>query len=320
MEIPCREVYMRKQRLLRNIKERLVEGYKLQMGVLIAMFVFVILLAGLGYYWWSVERNRKLQSEEAGAWYTQTDTICHAGGMTEQGDIQTNSLEALTYNYEQGHRVFEVDMQMTSDGVMVLRHDWSSDLGQADDFGWTEEKKTVPTAEQFLNAPIYDKYTPLTLQEFYSFMQKRGDMYVVIDPKYMEDIESQFTLIVDTAVDNGYGSVLDRVIVQLYYEHMYERVKSIYPFKSYLYTLYYNGYSGTGEEERFCVENGIPVLVMPSGWANEAVCKRVKKSKLKLFVHPVNDVEVAERLLDMGVYGIYSDVFLPGQFQSMTSE
>ncbi len=259
----------------------------------------------------SKEDMHGANQEDTRPWYEKTTTICHAGGVAENGETLTNSLDALKYNYDRGHRVFEIDTQITADNVMVLRHDWASDLGQADDFGWTEENKPVPTLKQFLDAPIYDKYKPTTLLELYEFMAEKEDVYVVLDPKYSNDVEGQFSLIVDTAIENGYEAVLDRVVVQIYYEEMYEKVEQIYSFKNYLYTLYYLGYSNTGKEERFCVENKIPVLVMPYTWINSEICNSVEQSQLKLFVHTVNDIEEAKRQLSMGVDGIYTDEILP---------
>ena len=149
---------------------------------------------------------------EQGKWYEEYSAICHALGMTEEGDTLTNSREALEYNYTLGQRVFETDIAITSDDVAVLRHDWESDLGQSQIFGWTDDVKEVPTAEKFLNAPIYGKYTPMTLLELYEEMAEKKDIYVVLDPKYTPDVGKQFTLIVNTALENGYETVLDRVV------------------------------------------------------------------------------------------------------------
>ncbi len=41
----------------------------------------------------------------------------------------------------------------------------------------------------------------------------------------------RFRLFVGTALDGGYEEVLSRVIVQIYYEDMYDEVMSVYPFE-----------------------------------------------------------------------------------------
>ena len=58
-------------------------------------------------------------------WVHQYPLISHAlGGIG--GHIGTNSLEALLQAYRSGHRVFETDLCITSDGHLVLRHDWEA--------------------------------------------------------------------------------------------------------------------------------------------------------------------------------------------------
>lgn len=251
---------------------------------------------------------------EDGEWYEKHQVVCHALGSTKEGDAEGNYLEALEYNYNLGFRVFEADIQITSDHVAVLRHDWEQDLGQAEAFGWTEEEKPVPTAEEFLEVPIYGRYTPLLLKDLFGIMAQREDIYVVLDPKYDPDMTGQFEVIVNTALDNGYESVLDRVIVQLYYQDMYEEVTQVYPFKNFIYTLYYIGWPGGESVGRFCEEKGIPVLVMPYTWITNDLLQELKPySTLKLFPHTINDPEDAQRMISLSADGIYSAKITPSQ-------
>lgn len=250
---------------------------------------------------------------EDGEWYEKHPIVCHALGASKEGDAEGNYLEGLEYNYNLGHRVFEVDIQITSDQVAVLRHDWDQDLGQTETFGWTEENRPIPTAEKFLEAPILGKYTPMLLLDLYEIMAEREDMYIVLDPKYSPDVTGQFEVIVNTALDNGYESVLDRVIVQLYYEDMYEQVAKIYPFKNYIYTLYYTGWGGESVG-RFCEEKEIPVLVLPYVWLNDEIVQQLEEYPwLKVYPHTINDLGEAQHALSLVADGIYSATITPSQ-------
>jgi len=226
----------------------------------------------------------------------------------------------LEYNYELGQRVFETDLAITSDNVVVLRHDWNNDFGQAKAFGWTEEKKDVPDAETFLKTKIYDKYTPMTLLDLYKIMAEKEDIYIVLDPKYSSDVNGQFSLIVNTALDNGYETVLDRVIPQLYYKEMYDEVEAVYSFKDYIYTLYYIGYPGAEEVGNFCNDKNIPVLVMPYTWFGSAVDQELKDYSLQVYVNTINDEAEAGRMMSNGAEGIYSDCILPETIEKMVPE
>lgn len=248
---------------------------------------------------------------QAASWYERYPVICHALGRSEEGDFLTNSREAFLYNYGRGQRVFEADIQITSDGVMVLRHDWDSDLGQGETFGWTQEESWAVTAQEFLGAPVYGKYTPLSLQDWFGIMEEYPDIYMVTDTKYSSDVNGQFQLFVDTARDNGYEDVLSRVIVQIYYKEMYDEVMNVYPFENFIWTLYYIGYPGGQEVLDFMAEKEIPVLTMPSSWWGEEQQKDLNGTDVSVYVHTVDDQEEACQRMEQGVSGIYSDDILP---------
>lgn len=247
-------------------------------------------------------------------WYEKYPAICHALGRTQEGDFLTNSKEAFQYNYWRGQRVFEADIQMTSDGNMVLRHDWDSDLGQAENFGWAEEEKWAVTEREFLNAPLYGQYRPLTLEDWFAIMDRYPDIYFVTDTKYSPRVKEDFQLIVDTALKNEYEDVLSRVIVQIYYEDMYNEIMSVYPFEHVIWTLYYIGYPGGQEVMDFMTQKGIPVLTVPSSWWNDNAQMRAELagSGIKVYVHTVNDENEGRERIEQGVSGIYTDNFVPG--------
>lgn len=188
--------------------------------------------------------------------------------------------------------MFEADCAITSDQVVVPQHDWVSDLGQVQSFGWTEEEKEVPAAELFLWVPIYERYTPMTLLDLYQKMAEKPDIYVV----------------------------LDRVIVQLYYEDMYDEVESVYSFKNYIYTLYYIGYPGGESVGNFCEEKEISVLVMPYTWLSEGIMQELEQYQIKLYVHTVNELQDMYNMVSLQVDGIYSDQILPGQMKELLDD
>ena len=256
-------------------------------------------------------------------WYEKYPVICHALGRTPEGDSQTdfltNSKEAFLYNYWRGQRVFEADLEITSDGVMVLRHDWGSDLGQADAFGWGEQTEAV-TAEEFISAPIYGKYTPMTLKDWFAIMKSHPGIYLVTDTKFSEKVAEQFGLFVDTAVENGYEDVLSRVIVQIYYTDMYDEIAAVYPFENWIWTLYRIGWPGGREILDFMNEKNIPVLTVPSSLWDDQKRDELEGSGIKVYVHTVNDENEARLKIAQGVSGIYSDDIQNTMFRQWQKE
>ena len=149
-------------------------------------------------------------------------TIAHAGGQIDKYTY-SNCLEAIELNYEQGHRTFELDFSVTSDNVLVGKHDWEHIVQEGVKPG------DVPTVDEFLSRPIFGEYTPLTFEDVCHLLDKYPDMWLVTDTKNsdLEKAENDIKLIVETAKRLGLESVLDRIIVQVYNEAMYDMAKEI---------------------------------------------------------------------------------------------
>ena len=101
--------------------------------------------------------------------------IAHAGG-TIDGLKYTNSKEAMDYSYEQGFRLFELDIIETSDGKYVAAHDWGH---------WAKEtnfKGEVPVSrEAFLKHKIRGKYTVLDMDAINSWFKTHPDAILITD-------------------------------------------------------------------------------------------------------------------------------------------
>lgn len=101
--------------------------------------------------------------------------IAHAGGVID--DLRyTNSLEALNKSYQNGFRLFELDIIETSDNKFVAAHDWEfwKDI--------TNYKGSVPVTEQeFLNHQIRNRYTPLNMARINTWFDEHPDAILVTD-------------------------------------------------------------------------------------------------------------------------------------------
>ena len=101
--------------------------------------------------------------------------IAHAGGSVD-GDIYTDSLEALDSNYKKGFKLFELDFLKTKDDFFVAVHDWNS---------WKEhtgyQKELPPTLKEFKKYKIYSKYTPLDMELINRWFFYHKDAILVTD-------------------------------------------------------------------------------------------------------------------------------------------
>lgn len=236
-------------------------------------------------------------------------TVSHAGGQLD-GVNYTNCKEAFEQSYsDRGHRVFEADLELTSDDRLVLRHDWEAYLyqylGQTVPEG-AEEGKPL-SLEQFRNLKILNRYTPLTIEDLFQFMIDHPDTFLITDSKYVqpEIVRKQFRLLVEAAAPFGCNLLL-RVIPQLYNEEMFDVVDQLFPFPRYIYTLYQTNASNE-EVLAFVKEKRISFVAAPPERCSSSFGKELNKIGSSLFIHTINDPSIVRERLRMYINGFYTD-------------
>ena len=207
--------------------------------------------------------------------------------------------------------MFELDVTEASDGVWVCRHGWTAPRGQ-----WKKNEKRVLTSEEFLAAPLWGKYTPMTLEDFFVLLKDYPDAYVLLDSKKYqerdyENSERDFSAFVEIARKAGCENVLGRIIPEIYNEEMYEGASAVYQFPAYIYSIVEEP---SLEELRdialFCGENNIQAADVSEEYWSEEVQAIFDEQKVSLYAYTVNDPARAEELLLSGAAGGCSDSLL----------
>lgn len=233
----------------------------------------------------------------AGVW-PGAAAIAHALGGVEGGRTCSNSLEAFEQSYAKGFRAFEADIMLTEEGEAVLAH-------------------SAREWEAYSTWPELAGYTTLQFTDLCALMQKYPDIWVITDTKNTDadGIRREFEAMTAAARSVGAEKVLERVVVQLYHEEMYEVVEEVYPFSNYIFTLYQRW---DGDMEEFagicdwCEEHGVKTVTMWYYLMTGDVVDMAGAHGLDVYVHTVNDLSQAQALLDMGGKGIYTDSLAPG--------
>lgn len=108
--------------------------------------------------------------------------IAHATGSLK-GYTYLNSKESLLHSLDNGYKYIEIDLQYTSDSIIVCVHNWEqfnkatipNICGQDSDL-FTK----VPSYAEFKKRKIYGNYTPLSLQDVIS-IQAQSPFTIVTD-------------------------------------------------------------------------------------------------------------------------------------------
>lgn len=241
--------------------------------------------------------------------------IMHAGGMWN-GHVYTNCQEAFEYNYQKGCKAFEIDLSMTSDGVIVGRHDWSDVMYSEsivakeqvnfEEYKWNSLPKTYKEV-----CEMYKDRTPLTWEKLVNYMLQDDDLYIITDTKYTntEAVAYMFTKMLQTVKALGAEEVLPRIAVQIYNQDMYATIMNIYPFPTVIYTLYQSADDNQAVLD-FVEQSNVRIITL-AGNSNRDTDDFVQKLKEKgcyVYAHTINDKARTANYLERGFAGVYTDV------------
>ena len=135
---------------------------------------------------------------------------------------------------------------------MVLRHG-TKNRGQD---GLLKYEGYIPDFEEFMNTPLYGKFTSLSVKDFFQLIKAYDDIYIVTDTNGSdtETVNRDFQLFVQEAKATKATSCLNRVIIQIYNDEMYDTVNNIYPFKHWFYTVYQRSTDNFEQLCQFCTK------------------------------------------------------------------
>lgn len=296
-------------------KKKIILGLFIILGMAAALWG-VNSLRGHGYgtmvktyirYWLNPVDLDKYEplDENMAEWLKEDTLLAHAmGGIGES--IYTNSLEAFEKAYENGFRVYEVDLVVTKEGEVVCSHEYLDENGEVIEYS------------SFMQEKIEGKYTPVDLKKMVDLMETYPDVYMMTDIKWdnsmgssNEDVITLVSALVEEARIRETEDILDRMIIQIYNPKSYEIMQSIYPFKHYVYTLYHYASPIYEEILGFCLENKLPVVAMETSRVSEDIVEYFNAWNIDVLVYTVNDETTANQLRECGVKGIYTDGLVP---------
>ncbi len=225
--------------------------------------------------------------------------IAHAGGAI-YGYRLTNSLEALDAAWEAGFRFIELDFERTSDGEIVLIHDWESMAARL--LGSAGQR----SLRLFHASPALAGLTLLDLNGLLDWMEAHPGCHIVTD------IKSEDNLPMLEELRARAGDLAERFIPQAYdfgqaaalAEAGWERV---------ILTLY--RIAVTPEElGDFLAETPLWAVTMSESRISEDFAAAVTETGTALYCHSVNTLDFVDEWQSRGLTGIYTDYFEPNHW------
>ncbi|MBD5531500.1 MAG: hypothetical protein HDQ98_04750 [Lachnospiraceae bacterium] len=204
-------------------------------------------------------------------------------------------------------------MCLTADGQIAIRHNWDNSVYE----NAVYKEGNIPDFEEYYHTPVCYKYQAMSFDDVLDMLRDHSDIYVMTDC----NITQMAQKIVDAAVSYGMPELLDRFIIQIYDESDYDRVKEIYPFEHFVFTLYLLEDPDYVSVVAFCLEKGIPVVTVSADrFAADDGIEIMQEYGITVLVHTVNTITQARTLFQEGVGGIYTDFLLPADMKYIFGE
>ena len=247
-----------------------------------------------------------LKEDDSHNWIWESNgLVAHAGGWINKSQQVGNCRESVINSYNRGHRVFELDFNLTTDGKLAVVHDWAGYSGMKSSEEWKEIK-------------IWGVFTSMMLEDVLDIMLENKDMYIITDTKSYsyttEQIIEQFKILVDTAKEKDPSlELLNRIIPQIYNQPMYDIIMEQYDFESVIYTLYKSPDKDDDVVKFIKNHENIKVVTMLPERSKPEFVEKITKAGKYIYLHTINDEEEIENYKKAGIWGFYTDIIYPPQ-------
>ncbi len=223
--------------------------------------------------------------------------VAHAAGAV-YGYRRTNSEEALNTAYWNGFLYFELDFERTSDGKTVLIHDWDSMAGRM--FGRAGQL----TLEEFRTSDTFMDLTVMDLDDLLKWLDRHPDCFIITDirPDNLSVLEE---------ISESSGGQKKQFIPQAYSFEEYRSIEEL-GYDRIILTLY--SMTDLGGVTAFAREERPWAVTIPEEKLEEDLVEELSGLGIRTFAHTINTLDTWEYWHGFGLYGIYTDYFLPNHW------
>ena len=214
--------------------------------------------------------------------------IAHAGGGIDQ-HTYTNSLEAVNLSISKGFKLIEIDLRETKDKHFVGVNTWTK-YKRDNLFDENDINDEPLYLKEFKKIKIFNKYTPLTVNEINKIFTENNDLILVTDKtNNFRKINSDFSF------DKK------RIIVEIFGKKNY--------FKSIKRGIINPMFAASSDDYDFIIKNNIKLITAHSKDIinNEEIYKNLISRGVKILAYSSSNKKFIEENLDNTFSGIYTD-------------
>lgn len=256
-------------------------------------------------------------------YFADKGVLAHSGGVYG-GFTITNALAAFDHAYENGYRLFETDITLTSDNVLICTHGFN-DSDYALRFIHVERPDSAPPSlEEYLTYTVGADLPVMTFSRFAGWVLAHPDVHVLLDIKECDRATARY--IAEQIADEAQGTeMLSQVVMSARSTEMLLGFLDAgdFPWLHMLFAADGVRESSIYEPEDFldfCLSHGVTSFSIEAGDYTPERAETLSGSPLKTYLYTVQDSYEAQRLLAMGADFLISDYLAPDTVAKLTEE
>lgn len=236
--------------------------------------------------------------------------------MGGYGDnIYSNHAMALIRTIKNGQKLIEVDAILTTDGKLVMSHGWDKYSCKYNGIKYSKNNAKTMTYEKFMTIKMHDKYKTMDAKQWSQYVIKHDEILWEIDLRTLTKKQATKTAKELISTFKGHEECLDRFLIQVGSEDMYNGINDVYSFKHYQYFIHKAELTTIDSVLKFCIDKNIESMAVNYKYMSEDIVKKIKDAGLKILCYTVDDKELAQQMLDMGANTICSNFLLESDFE-----
>lgn len=227
------------------------------------------------------------------------EIIAHRGAS---GYTPENTLSAFKLAVEMGAKAIEFDVQMTKDGEIIVHHDYF--LGRTvNGKGFIKNKTLAELKELDAGSWFSKEYEGEkipTLKEIFDIVPKGVELHIEIKKLNIDrrEIEKEVFRLVSEA-----GRIESSVFSSFDHECL-KRLLELHSVKIGVLVS-----SNLVEPVKYLADNNLNKYSFnqSAAFINEKIVKDMHDAGLKVFIHSVNEIEIARQMENWGIDAIFSN-------------
>ena len=229
--------------------------------------------------------------------------MAHAmGGLySDDGNIEiyNNHAVALQNSINNGYKIIELDLILTSDEKLVCSHGWKKQTYNDTGVKYNSNEP-IMSYDRFMNTKIQGKYKTMDVYDWKEYVINNPNILWEVDLRTISYYEASVTAEKLCEAFDYNSELLNRMLIQVGSKDMYMAFSETFDFKYYQYFIHKSELSKIDSILKFCKKHNFAGMAVNSNYMTKERIDKIHNSNMKVLCYTVDDIKQAKKYINMG--------------------